>query len=309
MQHDARAMEAQPPIVKSLHRLSVENPWLLVHPLFWTRKHLEVLHCRFKHLDSTAALAPSQSQSPPELAESAERLAIDRSPIWKASAVVELLGHHGLNRKQGRPQFFYAKQKVHSPNCNIFQIDAQHDLEQLPIIGYCHYNNLTEERKHALTPKCRPDTGAYNLPVERLCQHRLRASTPDLWFEDPYLVCVLLSLAQLQWRPPLTSETFFVRLLVSNVSDTTHAHVFQADIPSKLLQALAYPSHDMDSLVCPAIQHIRVPFNPYTTFSERVVGQLLTALKPLALVEMPRGEKRKLVALEDKMRQTKNVKT
>ncbi|KAF4455330.1 hypothetical protein F53441_2345 [Fusarium austroafricanum] len=303
-------MEVQPPIVKSLHRLSVENPRFLVHPLFWTWKHLQVLHCRFKHLDSAAAPVPSPSPLPPELTRSAERLANDPSPIWKTTAVLELLGHHGLERRRGKPQFYYAKKKLHSPDCNIYQIGAQYNFKQLPIIGYCHYDNLTNERKQALTPNCHPVTGAYNFPVERLYQRRLRTLTPDLWVEDPYLVCVLLSLAQLQWRRRWwTPEAFFVRLLVSNVSDTTHAHVFQADIPSKFLQALDYPTQDMDSLVWPAIQHIQVPFEPYATFSERVVGQLLTCLEPRALTEMPQGEKRKRDGLEESMRQIRNVKT
>ena len=51
-------MEDQMPITKSLHRLCVENPRFLVHPLLWSPKHLQVLHCRSDHLD-TAALPPS----------------------------------------------------------------------------------------------------------------------------------------------------------------------------------------------------------------------------------------------------------
>ncbi|KAM5365848.1 hypothetical protein ACJA88_012362 [Fusarium oxysporum] len=63
---DARTMEEQTPMTKSLHRLCVENPRFHVHPLFWTRKHLQVLHCQFNHVDS-AALPPSLPLSPPPL--------------------------------------------------------------------------------------------------------------------------------------------------------------------------------------------------------------------------------------------------
>ncbi|KAG7427815.1 hypothetical protein Forpi1262_v011084 [Fusarium oxysporum f. sp. raphani] len=137
---------------------------------------------------------------------------------------------------------------------------------------------------------------------------RLRDLTPDLWFEDPYLVCILLSLAQLQWqRRKTTPEAFFVRLLVTNASDTTHAHVFQADIPSKLLHALDNPTEDKDNLVWPAIQHFQVPFDPHASFSERIAGQLLAGLKTRAEEEMPRGEKRKRDEM-DTEEQTQSVK-
>ncbi|SCO92241.1 uncharacterized protein FRV6_16369 [Fusarium oxysporum] len=145
------------------------------------------------------------------------------------------------------------------------------------------------------------------LPL-RLSQRRLRDLTPDLWFEDPYLVCILLSLAQLQWqRRKTTPEAFFVRLLVTNASDTTHAHVFQADIPSKLLHALDNPTEDKDNLVWPAIQHVQGPFEPHASFSERIAGQLLAGLKTRAEEEMPRGEKRKRDEM-DTEEQTQSVK-
>ncbi|WKT52534.1 hypothetical protein QSH57_003048 [Fusarium oxysporum f. sp. vasinfectum] len=163
-------------------------------------------------------------------------------------------------------------------------------------------------RRRANRPKRHPVPGSSNSPPERLSQRRLRDLTPDLWFEDPYLVCILLSLAQLQWqRRKTTPEAFFVRLLVTNASDTTHAHVFQADIPSKLLHALDNPTEDMDNLIWPAIQHFQVPFEPHASFSERIAGQLLAGLKTRAEEEMPRGEKRKRDEM-DTEEQTQSVK-
>ncbi|PCD25412.1 hypothetical protein AU210_014519 [Fusarium oxysporum f. sp. radicis-cucumerinum] len=170
------------------------------------------------------------------------------------------------------------------------------------------YEDLVKQRERANRPRRHPIPGARNLPAERLYQRRLRDLTPALWFEDPYLVCVLLSLAQLQrQKGQTTPETFFVRLLVTNASDTSHAHVFQADIPSKLLHALDNPTEDMDNLVWPAIQHVQVPFKPHASFSERIAGQLLAGLKTRAEEEMPRGEKRKRDEM-DTEEQTKSVK-
>ncbi|KAG4261949.1 hypothetical protein FPRO04_13992 [Fusarium proliferatum] len=89
----------------------------------------------------------------------------------------------------------------------------------------------------------------------------------------------------------LLTSIFQTRLFATKASDKTHAHVFRADIPSKILHALDNPTEDMDNLVWPAIQHIQVPFEPHATFSERVAGQLLAGLKTRAPEETPRGEK------------------
>ncbi|CZR49702.1 uncharacterized protein FPRO_14820 [Fusarium proliferatum ET1] len=130
-------------------------------------------------------------------------------------------------------------------------------------------------------------------------QRKLRTVTPPLWFEDLYLVCVLLSLAQLQWRKRRTPrpKTFMARLLVTNKSDTTFAHIFQADIPHELLDALNDPILDMESFMWPMIEHLRIPFQPYASFAKRIILQLVgyeysPAVEPQAEV-VQRGEKRK----------------
>ncbi|KAF9770110.1 hypothetical protein IL306_012388 [Fusarium sp. DS 682] len=327
-------MDEQTPITKSLHTICVENPRFHVHPVFWTSKHLEVLHCHFNHLDSAAlsppppplwlGCEPEQDESDeqdeqdepyepfepdkPGLPWFVQMLLNEPSPEVKAICVTMFLRPHGVENARDRPRFFYNQRQFHMPECEVYQTNSLHKLEQQPMIGYYQYEDLIKRRKRANTPKQHPGTS--NLPVERLYQRRLRNLTPALWFEDPYLVCVLLSLAQLQWRSKRRStlEAYPVRLLVTNVSDATHAHVFRADIPSKFLHALDHPTHDMAGLVWPAIQHVQVPFEPHATFSERIAAQLLAGLKPRAPEETPRGEKRKRDGL-DTMGQTKSAKT
>ncbi|SCO54456.1 uncharacterized protein FFNC_15522 [Fusarium fujikuroi] len=145
-------------------------------------------------------------------------------------------------------------------------------------------------------------------------RRKLRNVIPSLWFEDSYLVCVLLSLAQLQWRRPQTPRPKIcnARLLVTNKSDTTHAHIFQADIPYEILEALDHPTLDMEGVVWPTIQHIQVPFEPYASFATRVIVQLVgyeycSAVKPQSGV-VKRGEKRKRDE-SDVVEQRKSVKS
>ncbi|EXK76073.1 hypothetical protein FOQG_19167 [Fusarium oxysporum f. sp. raphani 54005] len=291
------------PITKSLHRLCVENPRFLVQPLFWTPKHLQVLRCHFQHLDSTVLppslppsppLSPSSDTKPDDTEHYIKQLLNGRFASAKFACFALLIQPHGVIDGNARPHFFYNRLGVHTPECETFKIGDAYNLQQRPIVGHFLYEKLVEQRRRALKPKRHPVEGASNVPGERIYQRRLRDLTPALWFEDPYLVCVLLSLAQLQWCcRKTTPEAFFVRLLVTNASDQMNAHVFRADIPSKLLHALDNPLDDMDGLVWPAIQHVQVPFEPHGSFSERVAGQLLAGLKTRALEESPRGEKRK----------------
>jgi hypothetical protein len=101
-------------------------------------------------------------------------------------------------------------------------------------------------------------------------------------------------------------------LLVTNKSDTTHAHIFQADIPYDVLETLDHPTLDMENIKWPTIRHIQVPFEPYSSFAERIVVQLVddeykSDVKTQASM-IPRGEKRKRDK-SDAMGQRRNVKS
>lgn len=191
----------QSPTPKSLHRLSIDNPWFAVHPLLWTSQHLRLLHCYFQHLDSVITTSSSPSSvADKDLTLHSRRLAKIRSPIVKSISVGHLLCHQGspLEKLDGSHAFLFAGRSVQIPECHIFRVHAT-DIQQRPIVGYYHYDNVARERQRAMTARSHPN-GSYNLPVARIYQRRLRNVAPALWFEDPYLVCILLSLAQLQRR-------------------------------------------------------------------------------------------------------------
>ncbi|KAI1055387.1 hypothetical protein LB506_011507 [Fusarium annulatum] len=224
-------MEQQAPITKSLYRLCVENPRFFVQPIFWTSKHLQVLHCHFKHFDSSSApppfplppAPPSASHGGPDLTQDLIHSILNAQYAHtKFASFGQLMHPYGVISCLRRTPFFYNGLWLHMPTCKVFESDDVHKFEQKPVIGCFHYDT---------------------------------------------------------------------RLFATKASDKTHAHVFRADIPSKILHALDNPTEDMDNLVWPAIQHIQVPFEPHATFSERVAGQLLAGLKTRAPEETPRGEK------------------
>lgn len=65
----------------------------------------------------------------------------------------------------------------------------------LPIIGYFHYDTVALKRKRKLMPRPHPIRG-YNEPVRRIYQRKLASITPRKWSQDPYLVSILLAMAQ-----------------------------------------------------------------------------------------------------------------
>ncbi|KIL83658.1 hypothetical protein FAVG1_13116 [Fusarium avenaceum] len=298
---------------KSLHDLSVENPWFAVHPLFWTARHLRLLQCSFSLQPTEAtsasnihdhgadhdASSPDEDDEEDELTRNAKRLASTRLVSLKALSVKKLLCPQGslFYEVRGSPPFKFNNRRIHLPECDIYRVttpdtpDNQPQPQTLPIIGYFHYDHVTQDRERALTPRLNP-RGGFNWPVTRLYQRRLHGVTPDLWSEDPYLICLLLSLAQLQWRGEGPKPTTFpvsyllfssqaalahtakASLLVTNKTDTTHAHVFRADIPSDILQGLHEPKNNIHA-VWPSVKHTEVPFEPYTNFSERIITHLV----------------------------------
>jgi hypothetical protein len=119
---------------------------------------------------------------------------------------------HGIVNAQRRPHFLYQKLILHTPECNVFKFSNAYNFEVRPMLGHFQYDELVKKRERAIKPRRHPVPGSSNLPAERLYERRLRDLTPALWFEDPYLVCVMISLAQIQWKIRKgRGESYFVR--------------------------------------------------------------------------------------------------
>ena len=67
------------------------------------------------------------------------------------------------------------------------------------LVGYVHYTSVNGDRRRQFEP-CPGPMGVMNSVGASICQERLVQTTPKKWTEDPYFICHLLALAQLQER-------------------------------------------------------------------------------------------------------------
>lgn len=110
-------------------------------------------------------------------------------------------------------KFFYAGRPVHQTLCFALHVAKPSPQTQPPVIGCTYYRAFLRERRRRYTPPSHPQKDV-NSPVKRLCDFHLRKIIPENWAEDPYIVCLLLSLAQAQAikQKRAMPETFPVRL-------------------------------------------------------------------------------------------------
>ncbi|KAK7414169.1 hypothetical protein QQX98_006955 [Neonectria punicea] len=201
----------------------------------------------------------------------------------KSCHLSNLLAHDGsaLEEARNAPVFFFANRSVEKLNCTVFhhRSAGQHQ-ENLPLMGYFHYQTLARKRREKLTPRPHPGRGN-NGPVRRIYQRKLSKVTPQQWSQDPYLA----------------------RLLITTKIDSTFVHLFKAEITSQLLETLDNPTLSMNHISWPMIRHVKIPFEPYSNFRERIMGHLLAVDDSKAIAKD--ANKRKL---KEENEQTRRVR-
>ncbi|KAJ3545539.1 hypothetical protein NM208_g2461 [Fusarium decemcellulare] len=297
----------------SLRSLGLEHPWLLTHPVFWTAQHLDLVNCRFQSPDGHGvdSLNCTGIETGPRDASDHDQASVQMAEIFakslalrhKTCALVNLLEYNGspLEKAKDPPAFVFAKRPIDSSDCTVFHIAKHSTAEQhqdaLPIIGYLDYQTIISKRRQKLTPRPHPRKG-YNGPVQRLYRRKLSKITPRTWCQDPYLACILLSMAQsLARKSYFTQPGVYVvrspvcllnsahlpktRLLVTIKSDPAFVHLFEAEITPKLLDILDDPAINMKHISWPIIRHSKLAFQPYCSLQGRLIARLVGAQESL----------------------------
>ncbi|KAM0492312.1 hypothetical protein ACHAP8_009997 [Fusarium lateritium] len=246
-----------------VNRLIIENPWFCKNPLFWTAQHLDLIKIRFRRIDALPEIRDYyEAKEDDPLYQLAQRFAKSITSGPKSAAFAKILDLMDTNLShfpQEKAIFMFDTKDVHVSDCYIYHYGSP-ALCEVPIVGYFHYDDVKWARLKSIRPQSNPGDGG-NPPMARVCRIRLRNVTPTEWSEDPYLVGLILN--------------FPVRLLVSTEHDPMTAHVFTADIGIRLLECIYDPALCLETVIWPTIQHSELPIEPYNTFADRVVTELL----------------------------------
>ncbi|KAF5974932.1 hypothetical protein FCOIX_7971 [Fusarium coicis] len=296
-------------IIKSFHNLSVQHPNFGVSPKYWTSDHLWILGIDFSEIQYTDPPVVSfdfDAKVAKILGVTAKKLAIGNISESKAFWVELLLLRNGgsvISSMSERLYFKYGERQVRliKAEVSIFRIKEELSIPHVdPIMGYYRYN-ADEQRRKRFTAPAAPG-GLDNSMVQGKYDIKIRKVTPEDWSHDPYLLAIILSLAQLQQRKSYGPRgLYLVRLLVTNTEEPYYAYVYKVDVPYQLLESLRCPTRTIEDFEFPQVKYVKVPFEPYKTFSERVLFHLAGAeYSPRSRLigstmgpSSPRGTKRK----------------
>ncbi|KAK1573494.1 uncharacterized protein LY79DRAFT_411075 [Colletotrichum navitas] len=309
---------------------------LFVRPLHWTLRHVnDLLGCSFIHhksspplsrlsppsspnrkLDSSTVLraqtttgidvsspkvVPRPHPSPND--QHVRILAQGRSLFAKAAALSALVsnGPAALERTSKQLIFHFDGHSIPMP-ASIFS-RPQPTLPPggtLPILAFLHRLDIQRSREASLEYiLCPPPSRRPSSPTARLYDKRLAQTTPSDPLQDPYILAMLIALAQSQQRQyararllsttqsfqvclsPLLSRSSIahgltptlatqVHVIVSDTKVKSHLVLYTADVPSVFLDRLTSPHKRPHAAHHLAIRSIDIPFQPYSSFLERL---------------------------------------
>ncbi|KAK3293973.1 uncharacterized protein B0H64DRAFT_462295 [Chaetomium fimeti] len=184
---------------------------LFVRPWKWTSRHLRLLDCRFllekgerksEVMDTESSvqdgLTISQQQKRPghlsseEVATAIDHLSCDSHRL-RLSAIGLLLSDHGFHQRPCSNLYFYFHQRI----VTTLRIDGLFSFpssrSDIPPLAYLDLKKLRSRGEMLVVPSAsrRP-----NPPVARLRLKHQRRFRPANEIEDPYIVAVLVALAQ-----------------------------------------------------------------------------------------------------------------
>ncbi|KAE8374540.1 hypothetical protein BDV26DRAFT_284211 [Aspergillus bertholletiae] len=236
------------PRSKSLRDLIRHHRDFIADPLLWVSRHLDLVGCRFEVAD----VDPGNAELPENLPEAqghAEQLARNIFPVMKHRALVSMLAGKGRS---------FAKHHSHS------------------LVGYFHYTDACPD------PRRHPNIIGGSIYNKRLAQ-----ITPPERIKDPYFVCLLLALAQLQERKLSRPPAYTVchpliglqsRLLVIHAADREYIYLYEAEITTELLSTLRNTSAASSNTEWPTIRRLKISFQPYKTFANWLIAALVSPI-------------------------------
>ncbi|KAJ0417785.1 hypothetical protein BJY00DRAFT_289064 [Aspergillus carlsbadensis] len=265
---------------KPLLEIVRSRRYLLEHPLQWTSRHLEAVGCRFDDIGTPACLESThQDREDTERGQSSDAEALARSlfPNVKLRCLFNILLGEGRGFACVRKgsHFCFQGRAVHQPDYIVFRRHEPPSNNILPpTVGYIHYTNINGDRRELFERRSRATRA-----VDPIGEYgRFLLVTPQEWTDDPYFLCILLALGQSQHRHDSSQTTAYItHLLVTHVLDRDSILLCEAEITTDLLNALKNLKTARTPVKWPSIRRKKIPYKPYNTFADRLLGELVTS--------------------------------
>ncbi|KAH0596854.1 hypothetical protein MHUMG1_05162 [Metarhizium humberi] len=220
---------------------------ILVRGIAWTGIHLRILNVRFQPGDEQLANARSMWQTSPGEIAVAEYLRIKSIQLDFDGRVVDFVYTDG-----------------------IFKSDTGDSC-----IAYVNLNTVTFLRRAYIWGARGAQLSPSNTPMIRLRQKKQRQLTPPDLAEDPYILCILIALAQKQLEDrDQTDEPLRVSLLALPGARASHLYFYTACFPFSFLNKFTEPSLFLE---CPtvSISYVKIPLDKPEEFLYHLKGVLL----------------------------------
>ncbi|KAJ5651949.1 hypothetical protein N7507_009375 [Penicillium longicatenatum] len=266
----------------SLPEVIRHNRELLVNPLFWTSRQLNALRCHFQHIDyvpvEDANIDQMTRQRTDDTPNPKRKKEMEEVELFSIATLpnqrIRLLSRLLLNER--RADLFFAGGAVHQPSYIMFcchvQTAQSPSQDFRPLVGYIDSLQIDSSRRRRLLPHPHPDKEKTNDVCQRVSDIKVARATPQEWTEDPYLLCVLISIAQFQERTQkgsqLTSQTS--HLLVTNGQDKEFIHLYEGQFTTEFLRMLDEPTTARNPTNAPTINRRKIPYKPFETFVDRI---------------------------------------
>ncbi|KAF4509949.1 hypothetical protein G6O67_001881 [Ophiocordyceps sinensis] len=256
---------------------------LLVPPLRWTDRHLELLRCSF---DEPCPAAPcTQADTREYSGRVFNNLVLSQ---WKMGAreghVPGILTEADCPLKRGpRLNFWFNSRCAVALLCSSFLARAKSGSgsPSPPVAAYIDLQRPQYTRSEVLTPYCGTNRRGRDLTGD-LYTKMLKHITPKEPTRDPYIAAVLIALAQKQRRLAGTDSNgsrrlkFLPKVLVSSL-DRKCAHIYSAEVSSHFLDWLAYPAIAPSTPASMVIRITAVPYEPHISLRHRLFALLLSS--------------------------------
>ncbi|KAF5022480.1 hypothetical protein F66182_5452 [Fusarium sp. NRRL 66182] len=255
---------------KSINDIIRQHPRerLYVQPLEWTQLHLDLLKAAFQEDMLQHLSGPPENGKPAgRWSRAAERLA---NSDLKNAAIKTLVSEDGGPLRFQRPFGYFCFSPRHEFRLHGAIFSQRSSGTLAPVFAFMMRGMIGIQREGVFVlPKPRRP----NPPAELLREMRLKKLEPSDPWRDPYILAVLVGMAQSQAEDKQTPRFPYV-----DEKNHDYMYFYSAGISVAFLSKFEYPAtlakpkDAISSELC--IQMKKIPFQPYSTLRPRLHAEV-----------------------------------